>query len=126
MTKSSFFLFQDIFRFPPKKAEIIIEEVVKCHAKLGYDSSIFEQIKQGKYTEDDRTIEVLICANLNMGYGYENGMLDVEKTMTGLFSKNPEIRPMLEECDREGPTPVATLKAFLLCFRDKIPFKIRI
>ncbi|KAG6438828.1 hypothetical protein O3G_MSEX000256 [Manduca sexta] len=114
-----------IYRFPPKQSEMYVEAVVKCVAKLGYDLAILDQIRQGKYTDDDKSVEALVCANNDIGYGLPNGQLDADKTIQDLFPTKPEIKSVFDKCDKDyGVDPAGNFKAFLLCFKDEIPFKV--
>ncbi|KAG6445466.1 hypothetical protein O3G_MSEX003914 [Manduca sexta] len=116
---------KSIYVFPPEKAEMILENAIKCITESGLQTFVGQEIKQGKYTDDERTLGALVCANEKIGYSNESGRLNIDKIMIDLFPLKPEIRSDLEACNKDyGLDPVGTFKSFLICFRKRVPFRV--
>ncbi|XP_030022477.2 uncharacterized protein LOC115441722 [Manduca sexta] len=114
-----------IYRIPPQASEKIVEEVLKCVQKMGLDSTVVNLLKEGKYTEDDRVIETLMCSNQNVGNVNGDGKVNIDKVMNDIFSNKPEIRSALVACEKDGgKSPLETFKNFILCFKEKVPVKV--
>ncbi|KAG6447323.1 hypothetical protein O3G_MSEX004906 [Manduca sexta] len=114
-----------IYRIPPQSSEKIVEEVLKCVQKMGLESTVVNLLKEGKYTEDDRVIETLMCSNQNLGNVNGDGKVNIDKVMNEIFSNKPEIRSALVACEKDGgKSSLETFKNFILCFKEKVPVKV--
>ncbi|KAG6447327.1 hypothetical protein O3G_MSEX004931 [Manduca sexta] len=115
-----------IFHLSPESGEKLVEGIIKCIAKLNFDPSLINLIKEGKYLEDERLIKAIICMNVDSGVGTADGRLNVDAVMERIFSNNAEIRKGLICCEKEyDGTPVGNLRGTLTCLKETLPFKIR-
>ncbi|KAG6465197.1 hypothetical protein O3G_MSEX014994 [Manduca sexta] len=121
-----FYKFKEIYFFPKEAAVTFLEATLKCIADSNYDSSVIDQIMQGKYIEDDKTVNALICACVATGFGYPDGKVNVEKIMKESVPTRQDLRPFIEDCNREsGKTPAQTFRGIVKCYREKLPVQLR-
>ncbi|XP_030038866.2 uncharacterized protein LOC115454261 [Manduca sexta] len=118
---------KDTYYYPKAPSEIFLNAAKKCVEDLSYNSSIMDQIMQGKYIEEDKTLNVLICAAVNTGYGNADGKLNVEKVVKELYPERQDVWPIIEKCNLEQvtSTPLETFKGIVVCLKNNLPFKIK-
>lgn len=111
----------------PEKAAKLLQTALQCITETGADPALLVQIRNRKYTDDEKVKKFFLCAFKQTGIASKKGVVKVEKLLD-IYPENANkdaLKTVIEGCNKDnGEEPMDKLFNFFKCFQEKTPVRL--